>query len=212
MGLFETVNRKLVLLCVLVCIVSVAGGCKSTRETSHNDNSSVSVTPEVTYKEDTKEDTVEPVVSEKAEENALLEDIVLYLPDSEAEYLIPTKVKAEKTPNGVIQALMEYEVLPKETRVNYFTLRNNGQYIDLEDEVASMSDNLTAELDLSDSFLEALQHTGTAGEAMMMGAVVNSFCDNFKLRSIMVSSNDHVIETGHCIYDEPLTFYDELVE
>lgn len=207
MGLLKKINKKLVLLSILICIVGVVGGCKNTRETSRNDDGNASATPEVTY----KEETVEPVISEKAEENVVLEDIVLYLPDSEAEYLIPTKVKAEKTPKGLIQALVEHEVLPKETSVNYFTLKNNGQYISLEDEVASMSDNLTAELDLSDSFLETLQHTGTSGEAMMMGAVVNSFCDNFKLNSIMVSVNDTVIETGHCIYDEPIAFYEQLV-
>lgn len=206
MCFLKRVNKMVILIGIVGLMVCALGGCQGTEETSNSELAAVSMLPDNTYK------TAEPATTEDAGEKEKLQDVMLYLPDAEAEYLMQTKVSAIKTPEGLVEELVNRGALPKGTSVNFFVLKDNGQYISLEDEVASMSDNLSAELDLSDAFLEEIQHTGTAGEAMMMGAVVNTLSENFKLKSIMVTANDAVIETGHCIYDEPLSFYDELVE
>lgn len=198
MCFLKKLKKRLVLLCMLACIVFT--GC----------NNAKNVADDTYVPEDPV--TLEPEVTKDVEDNDKLDDVMLYLPDAEAEYLVAKKEKACKTPEGLVQALVERGALPKGTEVNYFVLKDNDQYITLDDEVASMSDNLFAELDLSDAFLEAIQQTGTASESMLMGAVVNTFCENLNLKCIIVSANGGVIETGHCIYDEPQAFYDGLVE
>lgn len=193
-------------LCFLIITVC---GCGNTQQKSGTKAVVVSLIPDSTYLPESSEDTANEETEVPKEE---LSEVMLYLPDENAEYLIPTKMEAVKTPEGLIAALVEQGALPEGTEINYFTLKDNGQYISLEDEVASMSDKLTAEIDLSDYFMEEVQHTGTAGEAMLMGSVVNTMIENFNLQTIMVSANDEVIETGHCIYDQPQEFYKELVE
>lgn len=213
-GLLNIMWKKIILSLIFCFLLSTVCGCGNTEQASGTKDVVVSLIPDSTYKPESledmeKEDTAKEEAEEPAEE---LSEVTLYLPDENAEYLVPAIVKAVKTPEGLIAALVEQGALPKGTEINYFTLKDNGQYISLEDEVASMSDKLTAEIDLSDPFMEEVQHTGTAGEAMLMGSVVNTMSENFHLQTIMVSANDEVIETGHCIYDEPQKFYKELVE
>lgn len=197
--------HKNVFICAIFCMIMLSfTSCKNKSEDMESHNLKVSVIPDNTYLPESSED-VEKVDKELA-------DVLLYLPDENAEYLVPVVDKCERTPEGIIEELVKRGALPEETELNYFILKDNGQYISLDDEVAEMSDKLTAEIDLSDHFMDGIQHTGTAGEAMMMGCIVNTMIDNFHLQSIMVSANDEVIETGHCIYDEPQTFYKEIVE
>ena len=196
--------KKFLFCIVLSFIIFSVTSCGKTEEIANNQNVEVSLIPENTY-------LPEPSESNRTKEKKV-EKIMLYLPDENAEYLLPTIVEGEKTPEGLVHALVEQGALPKGTEINYFILKDNGEYISLEDEAASKSKQLAAEIDLSDYFMEEIQHAGTAGESMLMGCVVNTMIDNFNLQSIMVSANDEVIMTGHCIYDEPQTFYQGLVE
>ena len=200
--LLKIMLKKIFFSLTLCFLIFTVCGCGNTEQTSGTKDVTVSLIPDSTYLPESSED------AEKEE----LSEVMLYLPDENAEYLVPTIFEAVKTPEGLIAALVEQGALPEGTEINYFTLKDNGQYISLEDEVASMSDKLTAEIDLSDYFMEEVQQTGTAGEAMLMGSVVNTMIENFNLQSIMVSANDEIIETGHCIYDQPQEFYKELVE
>lgn len=197
----KNVHKK-VLICTTLCLMALSfTSCKNSSEDVESQDVEVSIIPDNTYLPEPSENV-----------DAELADVTLYLPDENAEYLVPVVEKCHRTPEGIIQALVEKGALPEGTEINYFILKDNGQYISLDDEGAEISDKLTAEIDLSDYFMDGIQHTGTAGEAMMMGAIVNTMIENFHLQSIMVSANDEVIETGHCIYDEPQTFYEEFVE
>lgn len=197
--------RKILFCAVFSMMLVLVSACgKADQAKDRQDSTEVSVLPEDTYLPESSESTDE-LGQEKV-------NVTLYLPDENAEYLVPVICEAKKTPEGLIQALVEAGALPEGTEVNYFILKDNGNYISLEDEVASMSDKLTAEIDLSDHFMEGMQHTGTAGEAMLMGSLVNTMIENLNLKTIMVSANDEVIETGHCIYDEPQEFYQDLIE
>ena len=62
-------------------------------------------------------------------------------------------------------------------------------------------------IDMNDAFLTQLRSMGTSGEYMLMGSLVNTFLDNYTAGSILVTVNGAVPESGHVIYDFPLTFF-----
>lgn len=141
-----------------------------------------------------------------------LNEVILYLPDENVEYLRQKTVEIVKSPQSLVEALEKEQAVPKGTKVNFFLLQDNGNYIDLEDDVANMSDKLVGELDLSDEFLEEVTHTGTAGESMLLGSVVNTFIHTYHLQKLRLTANEQTIETGHANYDEPFEFMQEMVQ
>lgn len=67
-------------------------------------------------------------------------------------------------------------------------------------------------LNLSQPFADALNSTGTAGERMIMGSVVNTFLTAYDADQIVVNAEGKVIQTGHSSYDEPLRFFHDQEE
>lgn len=112
--------------------------------------------------------------------------IVIYVPDENFDQLEAHEVEGEATPEGLVAALVTAGALPEGTAVLAF----DGETIDL-----------------SEAFGEAVSHTGTAGEYLMLGALVNTLLTNLGLTEISVVSEGQIIETGHNVYDEPLAFY-----
>lgn len=112
--------------------------------------------------------------------------IVIYLPDADYNGLESNEAEGQNSAVGLIYALEKAKAVPQGTHVLGF----DGET-----------------LDLSPEFGQAMANTGTTGEYLMMGAVVNTFLTNFSLKQIMVTSEGKVIETGHSVYDEPLEFY-----
>jgi len=63
-------------------------------------------------------------------------------------------------------------------------------------------------LDMNAAFADALSRTGTLGETLLLGCLVNTILDFFALDSITIMAEGEVLQTGHEIYDYPLTFYE----
>ena len=57
------------------------------------------------------------------------------------------------------------------------------------------------------AFLNGLRQYGTSGESLTMGSLVNTFLRFYDLSSIRVTAAGKTIETGHNIYNRPLTFF-----
>jgi len=66
----------------------------------------------------------------------------------------------------------------------------------------------TSELDMNAAFAQALGRTGTLGEALLLGCLVNTMLEFFALDSITITAEGQVLRTGHGTYDDPLTFYE----
>lgn len=224
---------KKVILTALICgVLFTTAGCGKRNDTADTEGKET-ISPEHTYESEPSEEvkeipTAQPEVTEEPDSTSSpvnsqetadvketgkeLSEVTLYLPDENAEYFIPSKVNIERTPKAVVQALVEAKALPEGTVVDKFMFKESGKAISFEDAYSSKSKKLTAEMDLSKEFLKAMQETGTTGEVMMMGSLVNSLTDCFHLKSIMVYGNGEIIETGHSVYDEPLSFYKEHVK
>ena len=63
-------------------------------------------------------------------------------------------------------------------------------------------------IDFNEAFGDAIHAMGTSGEYMIVGSVVNTFLNAFQAQSLYFTINGEVFESGHVIYDFPLTFFE----
>lgn len=127
------------------------------------------------------------------EEQGETKTVTLYLPDEQAESVVPTEteisVSGEDEAADLMAALVEQGVLPAEAAVNSLTKDDNN--------------NLT--LDVNAVFAEALSGSGTAGETMIVASVADTFLAYYGAASLLITVDGGTLETGHALYDEPFT-------
>ena len=118
-----------------------------------------------------------------------------YHSDENAEHLLeePAALPRSYGPQNVINLLMENGVLPEGVVVNRWEVDENDVMY----------------LDLNAVFLDELQRMGTTGEYLLMGSIANSLVTNFDLTGVFVTAEGEILKTGHRIYDDMLTFFDE---
>lgn len=126
-----------------------------------------------------------------AVDEAGLAPTTVYGPDDEYNYLQLNDVLTEPTPNGYVSALYKTGAFTRPVSVLSASIRGDVLTIDLSSEFGAM-----------------LSNTGTAGEYVIMGSLVNTLLMNMEALFVRVLCEGAVIETGHAIYDEPLGFYE----
>lgn len=150
---------------------------------------------EAEKKEDTAEkaeDTTKETESEESQE----EQLILYLPNENADGWNVTKNQIEQiTPDIIIGQLVGAGAIPDSVTVVSFG-EDQGE------------NGLILKLDLSSNFAEGLLNMGTAGEYLTMGSVVNSFLDTYQADGIEITAGGAVIETGHTSFEGVLNCFD----
>lgn len=150
---------------------------------------------EAEKKEDTAEkaeDTTKETESEESQE----EQLILYLPNENADGWNVTKNQIEQiTPDIIIGQLVGAGAIPDSVTVVSFG-EDQGE------------NGLILKLDLSSNFAEGLLNMGTAGEYLTMGSVVNSFLDTYQADGIEITAGGNVIETGHTSFEGVLNHFD----
>ena len=63
-------------------------------------------------------------------------------------------------------------------------------------------------LDLAANFGAIMNSTGTSGEYMILGSLVNTFLDAYNASGLMLQVDGKTLETGHSIYDWTLNFFE----
>ena len=158
--------------------------------------------------ETTGEDTAE---SEEIPDIAVAEtmEITLYLPNDQADAFEEVTEAVDAQPQGVVDALIAHDALPEGVKVNSFTMSDNGTETQEGDAVSyTVGDTIHIDLDLSQEFADAAASTGTAGEQMLLGSLVNTMLKAYNADEITITCDGAPLETGHNVYDEPLTFYE----
>ena len=69
-------------------------------------------------------------------------------------------------------------------------------------------DGTQLNLDLSVDFLEQLWTLGTTGERFLVGSVVNTFISAYGVESVMITVDGDLMDSGHVVYDMPMTFFE----
>ena len=141
------------------------------------------------------EENARPVVGpEETPTDAAGDDgavIDVYLSDDAAEHFVVRQEKAETVDeNTVFAALKAAGVIPEETKLLSFA--NDGGALTL---------------DMSGEFAAHVNTLGTSGEYMVLGSVVNTYLTAFGADTLTLLSDGAPLETGHNVYDQPLSFY-----
>ena len=124
-------------------------------------------------------------------------DIVLYLPNEAGTGLVTVTtqigVAIPDEMERVVELLIEHSALP----IGVAAL--------------GMDDGT---LDMNEAFAQALNELGSTGELLMLASLVNTFLQHFGWESILITVEGQTLETGHNVYDEPLTYFlfDEMEE
>lgn len=120
------------------------------------------------------------------------EELTLFLPDANAEHLVPSVVMVPEIREATILDQLKWaDVLKDEVQINRVALENQAMSIDF-----------------NTAFAQQVSGMGTAGEYMIMGSVVNTFLRAYGAKQVTITVDGDVLETGHAIYDWPLTFFE----
>ena len=152
------------------------------------------------------EDSPEPVpeVSEEpavSEESAVSEEpvapsgvsVTLYKGDDNAENVIPVECEiAEQSPQAIVDKLVELGVFGSAVTANSFTVDNSN----------------VIHLDMGQDFAAQIFSSGTAGEHIMVGSLVNSFISVYEADAVLITVDGKPFESGHAIYDFALSFFE----
>ena len=116
-------------------------------------------------------------------------EVTIYCGNDNADALIPNPMLVESiTPENLMNELKIYSGIPNEVQIYGFE-NNDG--------------SLT--LDLSQEFADDVASCGTSGEYIKVGCVVNTFLDAYNASEITITVNGEAWETGHTVYDFPMT-------
>ena len=122
------------------------------------------------------------------------QSVVVYLPDEFAENLLSTEVEIQPAAADdplayaaeLIRTLVENHALPEGS------------------EILSMELGDPVKIDMNKSFGEGMMSTGTTGEMLYLGALVNTMLTYAEAEHVLLTVEGAPLETGHNIYDEPI--------
>jgi len=114
----------------------------------------------------------------------------LYLPNKNADGFVTKEVRTDGTIEDIVALLVAEEALPAGCAP------------------LSFSPDGEAALDMNEAFRLAVTTTGTTGEYLTFGSLVNTVLAYYGLESVYVTAGGRVIESGHAVYDKPLRFHE----
>ena len=103
---------------------------------------------------------------------------------------------SEITLKVLLEQLTLANVLNEGTEINSFSKE-------------SVDSQVVLTIDFNEEFGNKLYSMGSSGEFLTVGSVVNTFLKAYEADLFKFTVNGEVFESGHVIYDEPLTFSDK---
>jgi len=120
------------------------------------------------------------------------QDIVLYLPDDNAMGFVTVASTTDGTAAHIVSLLVGHGALPAGCASIAFSFEGDDGCV----------------INMNAAFGRAIGSTGTSGERMLFGSLVNTLLSFHRLDEITVLVEGEPPETGHEIYDYPLRFYE----
>ena len=147
--------------------------------------------PEVSA-EPSEEPSAAPEVSEEPSAAPGI-SVTLYKGDDNAENVVPVECEiAEQSPQAIVDKLVELGVFGSAVTANSFTVDNSN----------------VIHLDMGQDFATQIFSSGTAGEHIMVGSLVNSFISVFEADAVLITVDGKPFESGHAVYDYALSFFE----
>lgn len=117
--------------------------------------------------------------------------IMLYLPNDTADGFVTQAAETDGTAADIIALLVAEHALPMGSAVLDFAIDGAGG----------------PRVDMNNAFGQAVRSTGTTGEYLLLGSLVNTLLSYFGLSEITLTVEGSVLETGHEVYSYPLHFF-----
>ncbi len=114
--------------------------------------------------------------------------ISLYVPNENYSDFIVIDSFFDGTIDGLVDALVINKVLPKDSKVNSFSIKDN-----------------VAKIDLSEEFGKGVNEARTS-ELMIIGSLANTIIKYYNVEFIELTVEGEVLETGLALYDSPIPF------
>lgn len=116
------------------------------------------------------------------------QSVVVYVPDEQGETLTPVGTDAEDdSDQALVDALIAAKSLPEGVKVQ-----------------SSSVENGVLQLDMNAAYQDAVRSLGTAGEQMLVYALVNTFAQARGVEQVLITVDGAPLESGHDVYDYPL--------
>lgn len=149
---------------------------------------------------DKEEPTVLPIIDSEAPTTAseaptevltpAMMTYQVYLPNDNADGFDTVTVEVAYIDHvSVLQELQSRGALPESVVINSFS-----------------SEGTQLNIDFNRAFADLICSMGTAGELMITGSVVNTYLSAFQAESVFFTVDGEILESGHVVYDFPLTF------
>ena len=133
--------------------------------------------------------TTQAETTTETEPTTQLKQVTLYLPNENADGFITRQAETDGSIEGVVALLVAEGALPEGCAPLGFSVED-------------------AALDMNEAFLQAVNNTGTTGEYLRFGSLVNTVLGFFGLEVLYITAQGQVIETGHNTYDFVFRFYE----
>jgi hypothetical protein len=169
-----------IILTILAILAILAAGCSSQLDSP---NKAPASNP------DSSESAALPKLNDEEADGEF--PVTLYLPNSDANGFASKDARTDGTADHIVALLVSEKALPEGCVLQSFHITEK-----------SGAANMNA------AFGQAMKQTGTAGEYLYMGSLVNTLLTYFQLDSMTITVDGNVLETGHSIYDQPLSFFD----
>ena len=120
------------------------------------------------------------------------EPIVLYLPNANVDGFVNKAAMTDGTANDIVSLLVKENALPAGSAAISFTTNATTK---------------SCKLDMNTAYGNAVSNTGTTGEYMLLGSLVNTLLTFYGMETITITIGGQTLVTGHNVYNYPLGFY-----
>lgn len=200
-------------LFALVLALGLLTGCGASPTAEPDDAPTKDSAAEKVPTESTEDsdDVQQELAEDEIPDIAVVEEteVTLYLPNDNADGFETVTETVKANPQGLVDALIAHDALPEGVTVNDFRMENNGtETTEGEGDDATVSytpGDSQIFLDVSQAFGDAAASTGTAGETMLLGSLVNTMLTCYNAETLTLTVDGAVLETGHNVYDTPFT-------
>ena len=124
-------------------------------------------------------------------------EMTVYYSNGKADGLEKEIIEVDEiTPEEVISSLSRHNIVSIDTKVLDFRItETDGQR------------RKVLELDLSKAFREYIKTMGESGEKAVMGALVNTFLENYQADGLLLTVEGAELETSHGTYRDTLVYW-----
>lgn len=120
--------------------------------------------------------------------------ITLYLPNSDASGFTKQDAQTDGTVASIVSLLADAGAIPEGSEVLDSNIDATG----------------VSTINMNAVFGQAVKSSGTTGEYLMLGSLVNTILTYYDLEDITLTVEGSTLETGHATYDTPLQFFGDI--